>query len=285
MGFKLDYRFFFLKFNKKPQDFKNDEKLCFLTLKFSHNQRRDQIEIDIVDDVYEEDNDSYDDESILIQKEPDVHLAPAPPLILRQQQEQRKAPLILRERPPIQHRQQRIITIPGRVLPPPPRQVIIERIPPPRDIIIERWLDYPNPNREKHQQHHRRIIHEQIESEPVIHDVDNRNYIIDWIIDNDNGNETEQNEPQININYLGVETMNPDEKHLEDNDEEEVILLDSFEMTELTRSLNLKVPEGEMLAVDGRMAAKNKSGYVDDKEVNEFIWSGDLDALKYLNLK
>ena len=62
MGFKLDYRFFFLKFNKKPQDFKNDEKLCFLTLKFSHNQRRDQIEIDIVDDVYEEDNDSYDDD-------------------------------------------------------------------------------------------------------------------------------------------------------------------------------------------------------------------------------
>ncbi len=242
--------------------------------------------------MYEENNDSYDDESILIQQEPDVHLAPAPPIILRQttqyqqQQQQTKGPLILRERPPIQHRQQRIITIPGRVIPPPPRQVIIERIPPqaqtnllpPRDIIIERWLDYPN----KEQQHHRRIIHEQIKSEPVMtHAVDNRNYIIDWIIDNEN--ETEQNEPQININYLGIETMNPDEQNLEEN-EEEVVLLDSFEMTELTRSLNLKVPDGEMLAVDS-MTATNKLGNENDKDVNEFIWSGDLDALKYLNLK
>lgn len=38
------------------------------------------------------------------------------------------------------------VTLPGRVLPPPPRQIIVERmpvIPPkPRDLIIERWLGY-----------------------------------------------------------------------------------------------------------------------------------------------
>ena len=38
------------------------------------------------------------------------------------------------------------IVIPGKVIPPPPRKVIVERLPQlppkPREIIIERWLGY-----------------------------------------------------------------------------------------------------------------------------------------------
>jgi hypothetical protein len=56
--------------------------------------------------------------------------------------------LIIRERPPPapvpippEHH-----VIPGKVLPPPPRKVITERLPqlpaPPQDIIVERWLEY-----------------------------------------------------------------------------------------------------------------------------------------------
>jgi hypothetical protein len=56
--------------------------------------------------------------------------------------------LVVRERPPLapapiapEHH-----VIPGKVIPPPPRKVIIERLPqlpqPPQDIIVERWLEY-----------------------------------------------------------------------------------------------------------------------------------------------
>ena len=74
-----------------------------------------------------------------------------PPLVIRQPAPPTPAtpePLIVRERPPQPPNPigPKIITIPGRVLPPPPRQVITERLAPeparPQDIIIERWLGY-----------------------------------------------------------------------------------------------------------------------------------------------
>jgi len=56
--------------------------------------------------------------------------------------------LVIRERPPPAptpiHPEHHVI--PGKVLPPPPRKVITERLPqlptPPQDIIVERWLEY-----------------------------------------------------------------------------------------------------------------------------------------------
>ena len=44
-----------------------------------------------------------------------------------------------------------MITIPGRLLSPPPRKVVIEKLPElpakPQDIILERWLPYKDVNR------------------------------------------------------------------------------------------------------------------------------------------
>ena len=88
---------------------------------------------------------------ITITQEPDVQAPAAPPLVIRQPagpEPQAPAPLIVRERPPQppQPIGPKNITIPGRVLPPPPRQVITERLAAgpakPQDLIIERWLGY-----------------------------------------------------------------------------------------------------------------------------------------------
>ena len=87
---------------------------------------------------------------ITIQQEPDVQIPPAPALLIRQKPALpvKPPPAIFREQPPKPPVQlpPKFITIPGKVLPPPPRQVIVERLPQlppkPRDIIIERWLAY-----------------------------------------------------------------------------------------------------------------------------------------------
>ena len=88
---------------------------------------------------------------ITITQEQDVQAPAAPPLVIRQPAPPTPGtpePLIVRERPPQPPNPigPKVITIPGRVLPPPPRQVITERLAPeparPQDIIIERWLGY-----------------------------------------------------------------------------------------------------------------------------------------------
>ena len=87
---------------------------------------------------------------ITITQEPDVQAPAAPPLVIRQKPDEpiNPQPVIVRERPPVppQPIGPKHITIPGKVLPPPPRQVITERLAPqpakPQDIIIERWLGY-----------------------------------------------------------------------------------------------------------------------------------------------
>jgi hypothetical protein len=87
---------------------------------------------------------------ITITQEPDVQAPPAPPLVIRQPatESAQPAPITVRERPPVPPTPigPKHITIPGKVLPPPPRQVITERLAPqpakPQDIIIERWLGY-----------------------------------------------------------------------------------------------------------------------------------------------
>ena len=88
---------------------------------------------------------------IVIKQERDVQAAPAPPLHVKQRPPQPIAPppMIVRERPPAPPPAlaPELITIPGKVIPPPPRQVITERLPvippPPQNIVVERWLDYP----------------------------------------------------------------------------------------------------------------------------------------------
>jgi len=87
---------------------------------------------------------------ITITQEPDVQSPPAPPLHITQKPPLpiTPAPIIVRERPPKPPTPiaPRAIVIPGKVIPPPPRKVIVERLPQlppkPRDIIVERWLGY-----------------------------------------------------------------------------------------------------------------------------------------------
>jgi hypothetical protein len=73
---------------------------------------------------------------------PALHITQKPPLPLT------PAPIIVRERPPKPPAPiaPRNIVIPGKVIPPPPRKVIVERLPQippkPQDIIVERWLGY-----------------------------------------------------------------------------------------------------------------------------------------------
>ena len=87
---------------------------------------------------------------IVITQQKDVQAAPVAPKLIRQRPPLpvKPAPLVVRERPPLapapiapEHH-----VIPGKVIPPPPRKVIIERLPqlpqPPQDIIVERWLEY-----------------------------------------------------------------------------------------------------------------------------------------------
>lgn len=83
---------------------------------------------------------------IVITQEPDKETAPAPPLIIRQQPPRAETPepLVIREAPPAMPPSVGVkrITISGKLLPPPPRKVIIERLAPlpskPQNVIIER---------------------------------------------------------------------------------------------------------------------------------------------------
>jgi hypothetical protein len=87
---------------------------------------------------------------ITIIQEADVQAPPAPPLhIMQRPPSPEELPsLIFRERPPKPPAPiaPRNLVIPGKIIPPPPRKVIVERLPQlppkPQDIIIERWLGY-----------------------------------------------------------------------------------------------------------------------------------------------
>ena len=87
---------------------------------------------------------------ITIVQEADVQAPAAPALHITQKPSPAPtpAPMVVRERPPKPPAPiaPRNITIPGKVIPPPPRKVIVERLPQipakPQDIIIERWLGY-----------------------------------------------------------------------------------------------------------------------------------------------
>ena len=116
---------------------------------------------------------------ILIRQEKNISTPPAPPLVIRQQppRPETPVPLVIREtppRPPVAVGQ-KVITISGKQLPPPPRKVVIERLAPmpskPQSVIIERWLPYG-------QQKRRVIFQKNLEADPVV--ARPRNVIIQW---------------------------------------------------------------------------------------------------------
>lgn len=139
---------------------------------------------------------------IIIKQEKGIPTPPAPPLVIRQQppRPETPPPLIIREAPPKPPQMvgQKVITISGKRLPPPPRKVVIERLAPlpskPQPVIIERWLPYKEQKR-------RVIFTKSNEPDPVMPKL--KNIIIQW------------EAPQVTIKKefkdLGVIKANPQE--------------------------------------------------------------------------
>ena len=93
---------------------------------------------------------------------------------------------------------QQTIRLPGKVLPAPPRQVIVERLArvptPPPDVIHEKWLPYEEPAP-------RRVVY--VPAPPLVVEPPPRNVLIQW----------EQPDVEIvkNVSFLGTEVVDPDE--------------------------------------------------------------------------
>lgn len=138
---------------------------------------------------------------IVVHQEPDVQLPPLPPKIIRErphdQPQSQLPPFIIREQPPpmLPALPEKHITLPGKILPAPDRQVILERLPqqPPRlqDVIIERWVD-PDPMI-------RNVRYEP--APPCMPARAEKNILIQW------------NQPEVivkdNFNFLGVQQVDP----------------------------------------------------------------------------
>lgn len=136
---------------------------------------------------------------IVVRQERDVQAPPAPPHYITQKPPApiKPAPQIIRERPPVAPPTiaPELHTIPGRVIPPPPRKVIVEKLPQlptlPQDVIIERWLEFP--------ERLRRVVYEP--AAPVLAPAAPRNVHIFW------------EAPQVSIlkefKNLGIVVANP----------------------------------------------------------------------------
>lgn len=194
---------------------------------------------------------------LIIRHEPDVQLPPAPPIIVRQQAAVVKAPptLIYREKPPRIPQQVPVqtITIPGATIPPPPRQVIVERMaaaaPLPQDIVIERWLGFP---RQK-----RNVIHQKAVS-TLSAPPPPKNVIIDW-------EAQDHVEMRQQYHFLGVETADPVEYARVHSRE----LVETNRLPPFVNELNTKIPNGEQLAANVSQI--------------DFILTGDVEALKLVD--
>jgi len=136
---------------------------------------------------------------ITITQEQDVQAPAAPPLHVTQKPPLpiTPGPLIVRERPPKSPIpiEPRNIVIPGKMIAPPPRQVIVERLPQlppkPQEIIVERWLGYPRRTRNVNF----------IPAAPIVPASTAKNILIEW----------EQADVNINQNFtfLGVQEADP----------------------------------------------------------------------------
>jgi hypothetical protein len=172
---------------------------------------------------------------IIITQEANIHTAPAPPLVIRQQPPRPATPepIVVREAPPQPPPQagRKLITISGKRLPPPPRKVIIERLAPiptkPQSIIIERWLPYNLPKR-------RVIFQRSGERDSTV--VAPKNVIVQW--------EAPTVSVKKEVKYLGVVRANP----LEYVERYGSTLKTSRDLPEFV--YDIKAPEGISLASD-----------------------------------
>lgn len=115
---------------------------------------------------------------IIIKQLPNRQIAPAPPLIVQQSppKQPNPPPLVLREVPPPPPSRipEQLVLVPGKVIAPPARKVVIERLPQippkPEQIFIEKWLPF--------KQQKRRVVYQPAEPECVLPSP--RNMIIQW---------------------------------------------------------------------------------------------------------
>ena len=135
---------------------------------------------------------------IVVHQEPDVQLPAAPPLHIRQktQDQIQLPPMVIRERPPpTECIPEKHITLPGKILPPPPRQVILERLPSapphPQEVTVERWLESEPATR--------RVVYKP--APPLIPALPEKNLLIQ--------HETPHVFVRNQFNFLGVQPANP----------------------------------------------------------------------------
>jgi hypothetical protein len=206
------------------------------------------------------------------------------------------SPIVIREKPTTCPNERttksttnEIVHVPGKVLEPPMRQVIIERIQPPpqpplQDIIIEKWLDYPTTPK-------RNVIHQYAPNTNT--NLDNgksvKNLIIDWEHFNKNssknGSSTSINTSNAvtqKINYLGVETVDPNEYIQKHGDS----LVEQSQLAAFINELDIKVPNGERLAT---MTTDTNTSipihHQHQYKAEDFIFTGDVKALDLLDSK
>ena len=172
---------------------------------------------------------------LIIRHEPDLQIPPGPPIIIRQEGAASIKPTTLtyRERPPRAPAavDTEVIKVPGRVIEPPPRQVIIENMPDwppaPADVYVERWLGYSKQKRN--------VVHEK--PAPITKLTSPNNVSIEW-------DARDRTQTVQHFNVLGVQSMDPVEYERHHNTE----LIEPNRLPVYVNETNLKVPSGEVLA-------------------------------------
>ena len=198
---------------------------------------------------------------LILKEDEPINFPPAPPIILRQTSSH-QGPRIIREKPPIppKHVPVQTISLPGKILDPPPRQVIIERVnEPPQETIVERWLSYPKQKRN--------IVFQPCQNKEENVTVKTpQNIIIDWDFDELPKAPVDSHPiKQSNIEY-SVQTVDPNEyKHKYHNE-----LMDSDCFDDLISKYEM--PQGEILA-----------SKLNNDEENKFILTGAVEALNLVD--
>ena len=145
---------------------------------------------------------------IIVHQEPHIQLPPMEPLVIVERPSSPDVAhspspsspeiIVIREEPPepLPNIPEVHITVPGKVLPPPPRQVIVERLaqvpPPPPDVLHEKWLRDETPLR-------RRVVFVPAPTlKPLMPE---KNILIQW--------DTPQVRIREQVTHLGVHEVDP----------------------------------------------------------------------------
>jgi len=172
----------------------------------------------------------------------DIQLPPYPPLKIRVTPHRPKSPekVNFYERPPVLPQPQpKVVIVPGRVLPPPPRKLIVEQKPklPPKmpDIIVHKWLEYDPPIRN--------VYYEKVPGNVPFYSP--KNEIIRW--------DTPDVIVSRNVSYLGVEHVDPKEYSKQFSDSYDAYDNMPKDIAELIEKI--VPPKGEKLAFRPRVSA------------------------------